>query len=180
LNDISMKKKPTSAISDPNIFRPLARREGLIIEELDHECLVYDTAIDKAHCLNSSAATIWKHCDGARSLSDLETLLDGQVRGKDAPTVIAHCLAQLERAHLLTNSSPAIAKMTSRRELIRKLGIGIAAAAIVVPVITSITTPTPAAAASCIPNGNPCSADSQCCSNSCQPTGTSFVCRGPH
>ena len=176
-----MKKQQTRAAPQPlNDFRPLARREGLIIEEIDNECLVYDTATDKAHCLNRSAATIWRHCDGARTVGELETLLDAQLSRIDTPEVIAHCLAQLEGAHLLVNSPPTLnpARTMSRRELLRKLGIGLATAAVVVPIVSTITAPTAHAAASCRPDGSPCETNSECCSHSCEPTGESFVCRG--
>jgi len=49
---------------------PQARRSGLIIQEVDSEILIYDQDTNKAHCLNQTAAKIWKYCDGETTLAD--------------------------------------------------------------------------------------------------------------
>lgn len=38
--------------------RPLARSEGLVIQEMPDEVLVYDLETNKAHCLNETAAFV--------------------------------------------------------------------------------------------------------------------------
>ena len=43
---------------------PHARTDNLVIRELDDETLVYDMERDEAHCLNQTAALVWKQCDG--------------------------------------------------------------------------------------------------------------------
>lgn len=43
---------------------PLARTKGLVIEKLDDELLVYDLDVDRAHCLDATAARVWHACDG--------------------------------------------------------------------------------------------------------------------
>ncbi len=48
---------------------PLARKNGLVIQELPDEVLVYDLETDKAHCLNQTAAFVWKKCDGKTSVA---------------------------------------------------------------------------------------------------------------
>ena len=47
--------------------KPLARKEGLVIQELPVEVLVYDLDRDKAHCLNETAAMVWRKCNGCSS-----------------------------------------------------------------------------------------------------------------
>ncbi len=37
---------------------PLARHEGLVVQKLDGEVLIYDLQRHRAHCLNSTAAAI--------------------------------------------------------------------------------------------------------------------------
>ena len=44
--------------------RPVARQEGLVIQEMPDEVLVFDLKTNKAHCLNETAAFVWKACDG--------------------------------------------------------------------------------------------------------------------
>ncbi len=44
--------------------RPLARKADLVTKEVADEVLVYDLKSHKAHCLNQTAALVWKYCDG--------------------------------------------------------------------------------------------------------------------
>jgi hypothetical protein len=53
---------------------------------------------------------------------------------------------------------PALAGL-SRRELIRRVGL----AAVALPAVASIVAPTPADAASCLPQGAACNETAQCC-----------------
>jgi hypothetical protein len=43
---------------------PCARKAGLVIQDMPDEVLVYDLDTNKAHCLNKSAAFVWRSCDG--------------------------------------------------------------------------------------------------------------------
>ena len=49
---------------------PTARQERLVIQELPDEVLIYDLDRDKAHCLNQTAAFVWKQCDGRTTVAD--------------------------------------------------------------------------------------------------------------
>ena len=131
--------------------RPLARKDGLVIEELDGETLIYDTERDKAHCLNSAAARIWRCCDGRHTLADIMDDFAGDMQVEVAREVVSDCVARFSRAHLLEQDSLPFKEnlVLYRRNLLKKIGIAAASAAIVLPLITSIVAPTPAAAASC-------------------------------
>lgn len=131
--------------------RPLARKNGLVIEELDDEILIYDTKRDKAHCLNAAAGRIWKHCDGKNTVEDIKDAFAADMPIEAAREVVSDCVLRFNRVHLLEKGSlpfPVDAAL-SRRTLLRKIGIGAAATAIVLPLITSIVAPPPAAAVSC-------------------------------
>ena len=52
-------------------IRPLARTTDLVTEELDDELLVYDEQRDVACSLNRSAALVWRHSNGKRTVADL-------------------------------------------------------------------------------------------------------------
>ena len=54
-----------------NQTKPLARKEGLVIQELPDEVLVYDLDRDRAHCLNQTAAFVWQRCDGRTSTVEI-------------------------------------------------------------------------------------------------------------
>ena len=58
----------------------MARQNGLVVQEMPGEVLVYDLDSNKAHCLNESAATVWRSCDGNNSVADAgtpEAVVDG-------------------------------------------------------------------------------------------------------
>ena len=54
-----------------NSNNPVARQSGLVVQEMPDEVLVYDMQSNKAHCLNGSAALVWKSCDGSKSVADI-------------------------------------------------------------------------------------------------------------
>lgn len=141
---------------------PKMRVQGLVIDDLPDEVLVYDRERDKAHCLNRTAALVWRRCDGKTAAPEMARYL---TRELDAPVnegVVWLALSQLETLHLLEQPislPPHIAGM-SRRQMVRTLGI---AAAVAIPLVTSIVSPTPAEAGTCAPPGAPCSDPRGCC-----------------
>jgi hypothetical protein len=148
---------------------PRARKEGLLVEELPHEMLVYDLERHKAHCLNPTAALVWKNCDGRTSVQELARLLGKTLDASVDEDVVWCALNQLEKDHLLEEKIewPVNVERLSRRALIRRVGM----AAILLPVITTIVAPTALAGTSnCVPNGGSCSASTlPCCGAlSCQ------------
>lgn len=146
---------------------PRARRDGLIIENLPGEVLVYDSVRDKAHCLNQTAALVWKYCDGKTTVSTMARNLE---RDLDADKVdqklVWYALDQLNKDHLLEKSfvPPAMLSGMTRRQMVRTLGL---AAVIAVPLVTSIVVPTARAATSCLSPGAACTTSGQCCSGLC-------------
>ena len=153
-------------------MKPLARQEGLLIRELPDELLVYDRQEHRAHCLNRTAATVFRHADGTRTVADLARLLDPGA-GPAAEEVVTLSLTRLAEAGLLEGAVPAAAAETgmTRRDLARRAGL---AAAILLPAVASIVAPTPAeAAATCVtdcqgkPLGTPCNAFGPPCTGVC-------------
>lgn len=128
---------------------PQARKEGLLIQELADELLVYDLDRKKTHCLNQTAALTWKHCDGRATLAEVRGILEQEMRTPVDEDVIRLALDQLNSRDLLANRMIRSAEngKLSRRVMIRRLGM---AAAITLPLITSIIAPTAAQA------GSPC------------------------
>ncbi len=156
-------------------MKPHARKEGLIVEELSDETLVYDPERHKAHCLNQTAAFVWRHCDGQTSVSELAGLFHDELGIPANEEVVWLALDRLERVHLLQERGQhgTEAPRYSRRQLVKRLGqIGIA-----IPMVVSIAAPLAAAAASCVDvntcekvllppfcNGQPiCGEQNECC-----------------
>lgn len=126
---------------------PKARRSHLVIRELASETLVYDESNHQAHCLNQTAAFVWKHCDGRRSIPTLARLMEKEMHAGVSEQTVRLAIRQLEQSRLLeaSPSGPAWLPQTSRRELIRTLGV----AAVALPIVASVVAPSAAAAASC-------------------------------
>lgn len=122
-----------------------ARTTGLVVRELQDEVVVYDTRSHQAHCLNRTAAFVFRHADGRRTAAEIAALL-----GPGADDKLVHAaLDQLDKAGLLEGGPTPAALTPSRREVLRQVGLG---AALLAPVVTSLLVPTPAeAAATCIP-----------------------------
>lgn len=118
--------------------KPLARTSQLIVEELEDELLVYDTATDRVHCLSPTAAIVWRRCDGRTPAGGISAQL-----GFDGETT-ERALTELTRCGLLESGTETGAGSTRRELTVRlaKAGGAVAAA----PLIASIVAPTPAAA----------------------------------
>ena len=50
------------------LYLAKAREEGLIIEPLAREFLVYRAQRHRSHALDATASLVWRHCDGKTSL----------------------------------------------------------------------------------------------------------------
>ena len=146
-----------------------ARKEGLLVRPLEDEVLVYDLVRHKAHCLNQASATVWKHCDGKHGARDLARIVTRELDIRFDEQMAWLALVQLDKARLLEQRiGPGSAGRITRREVIKRLGL---AAAVSVPLISSIVSPTPAQAATCVAKGGTCTSSLQCCSKVCN-TGT--------
>jgi hypothetical protein len=145
---------------------PEARREGLVVQELPGEVLVYDRERNKAHCLNSTAALVWSHCDGNRSVAQMASAIAAETQAPVDEDLIWLGVEQLSKSHLLRDGAklPQPKAGVSRREVMRRIGL---AAAVALPVVTSIVAPKAAQAASCQPSGHACGNNAQCCSGNC-------------
>lgn len=126
--------------------RPRQRRDGLVVQELPEETLVYDLERHEAHCLEAVAATVWEACDGRRTVEEIAARAAKRL-GRRVPEEAAWlALRRLGRAHLLEApvALPAARAGTSRREWLKT------AAALGGLSVLSITAPTAAQAATCI------------------------------
>lgn len=165
-------------MKEPLGFLPKARCEGIITREVDGELLIYDLDRDKAHCLNPSAAAIWKLCDGRTTAEEIANSLATQTRTTDDQDVVLIALADFGRSHLLdetggNETGPYLPKTLlgmSRREAVKRIGVGAS-----LPIIFSITAPTAQASTSCKGDGVACGAGPECCSGTC----TLGQCVGP-
>jgi len=124
---------------------PRVRREALLLQELPEETLVYDQHSHRAHCLNATAAEVFRLADGSRTLEELAAEL-GRRLGSSEPELVLAALDELQRADLLEDA-PALPRpgsgARSRRAALKRLGLGA-----LVPTVISLLAPTPAEALS--------------------------------
>lgn len=135
-----------------NSQRPIARKNGLVVQEVPDEVLVYDLDTNKAHCLNQSAALIWRSCDGNNSVTQIARLVESQSGGKVTEDFVWLAIDQLSENNLLEQQMTANFNGQSRREVIKKIGL---ASMVAVPVIASLVAPQSALAAQSCNCNNP-------------------------
>ena len=152
-------------MSNENELLPLARTDALVIKELQDEVLVYDLQRHKAHCLNPTAASVWKRCDGKLTVPNITRLLEKDLKTPVQDEVVWLALQQLDKFHLLQERGTVLSGRPglSRRDLVRHIGIS----ALLLPAVISITAPPAAQAQSCKANGTGCQSGLECCSGSC-------------
>lgn len=162
-------------MNNPHDYLPTARKSELISKEVSGELIVYDRESDRVHCLNSTAAFVWTHCDGRTSVARMARMLEDETKVAVEPEIVLYALEELNKSKLLDESYRAIApKQALSRRAVMRLGV---ATALAIPLISSVVAPTAAQAASCLPSGSGCASDSACCSNSCVDNGRgSFQC----
>ena len=129
---------------------PAARKNALVVQDMPDEVLVYDLKTNKAHCLNQTAARVWRACDGKTSISEIAEQF-GNGANED---MVWLAIDQLGESDVLENEVVSKFKGQSRRDVIKKIGL---ASIIAVPVIASLVAPQNALAATschCVSDGD--------------------------
>lgn len=140
---------------------PTARTNGLVVQEVPQEVLVYDLESDKAHCLNQTAAMVWKACDGKTSVSEIAGLIGSQTGGTVSDDLVWLAIDQLNEHSLLETEVKSRFAGESRRQVLKRIGL---ASMVALPIIASLAAPTSVlASTSCnCPQGNTPGGDLQC------------------
>ena len=155
---------------------PTARKQGLVVQEMPDELLVYDLDSNKAHCLNQTAAFVWKSCDGQTSVTDIASLYYVESGGKMSEDLVWLAIDQLNETNLLESKLASPFGTQSRREVIKKIGL---ASLVALPVIASLVAPQNALAAqscNCVNNSN-CASQPSCPTHCCN--AVSSICNAP-
>lgn len=141
-------------------FSPLARTNDLIVQPLDDEIVLYDTRTEQAHVLNKTSAAVWKLADGRRTVPQLTQLVSRELHAEPDADLVRLALAQLSKAGLLEQPAalPFAAALT-RREFLQKAAV----AAMVIPVVKTISAPGPQNGVSCGDQGSFCITSKDCC-----------------
>lgn len=147
---------------------PIARSANITVQNLDNETLIYDLTINKAFMLNETSAFIWNHLDGQMSIAELSRRLGAKFKQKANEEIVWLAIEQLKNNNLLKEAESFQTPLSdiNRREVIKRAGL---ATMIALPIITGLTAPQAAHAASnSIAACQPCSlANPQCASGNC-------------
>jgi hypothetical protein len=132
-----------------------ARVENIISRKVLDEVVIYDKIRDVGTALNAFAAEVWDRCDGQLSPAAIAQALSESRPEPVDERAVWLAVDKLSRAKLLEEPikmPPSVLGGASRREVMRLLSLGAAAA---VPVVLSVNAPTMAQAASCLPGRAP-------------------------
>lgn len=147
-----------------NKFAPVAKKDDIVVQELNDEVLIYDLSNDKAFCLNETSAIIWHLCDGTKTVSEISQSTAKKLNSNISEDFVWLALEQFKMDKLISNEFEfkEVCHGLSRREVIRKVGF---ASLVALPVVALIVAPIPANAAStvcqCVTPGD-CFSQSSC------------------
>ena len=131
-----------------------ARHQGLVVQSVDDECVVYDKTTDTARLLSPAAAAVWQAARDGATVAAL-SLVVGEITGATTSLEATWAiLSDLDAAGLLEASPapPQDVASISRRSLLIKLGGAVVAA----PFVTTLLAPAAHAGHGCIHFGNAC------------------------
>ena len=117
------------------------RREGLVVEAVHDEVLVFNPGRSEATALNQSAARVFELCDGTNSVESMKAALEAVGLGPSSDDAVWLALSELADAGLIDIQVPRPSHL-GRRELIKQFGVS-AAALSALPVVESIRAPSP-------------------------------------
>jgi len=149
---------------------PIARRSDIVTQEAGDEVLVYDLTTNKASCLNDTAAFVWQNCDGKNSISDIAAALSRKTNSAFIDEFMWLAIDELSQHDLLATPIQPVLAVTglSRRDMIKKVGLG---AIIALPIVAKIVAPPAAYSASFC--GSTCNGNGNCTGTVCT------TCSGP-
>lgn len=156
---------------------PVARKNDIVIQELENDVLIYDLNNHKAFCLNQTSAMIWRLCDGNRNILQISDEMSKKFQTLVDEQLVFLALDELSRNNLLisTVKPKTFFPKQNRREIIKKIGF---TSLIALPLISTLIAPTAAAAQSGGGIGQVCSLSnpSTCSTGNCLNSGGSGLC----
>ena len=117
---------------------PLARKNNLVIQELDNEILIYDLQTNKVFGLNETSALVWQLSDGEKTITEIAKKLSQKLNYSVGEEFVWLALSQLGKEKLLENEVSNYFQGATRREVIKRIGL---ASMVALPMISSLVAP---------------------------------------
>src|SRR4051794_10833547 len=110
---------------------PAARSDGLLVQTLGDETVIYDTESKEAHCLKPLAAIVFVCSDGRATVADIAGAAEARLGHAVSEADVADAVGQLGSVGLLQTAlvvragNGLVARHgggVSRREMLRRVG----------------------------------------------------------
>jgi hypothetical protein len=124
---------------------PVARAEGLLVEPVADETVVYDEKSKEAHCLSPLTAVVFANCDGHTTIEQLASLSAERLGEPVEVASVLDALAQLEERELMAAPAKLRGEL-SRRDLFQRSAAVAGGAAMGTTLITTVVAPNAIAA----------------------------------
>ena len=123
---------------------PRRIQQGISVQQVGTETLVYDGGRHMAYCLNESSSVIWKLANGERTVAQIRSEASIQLKTPVSEDLVLYAIGELRGDGLIEPSSTArFGPTISRRAVLQRLGVG---GAMLLPVVAAIVAPTAAQA----------------------------------
>lgn len=162
---------------------PKARKENLVVQELDSEVLIYDLNTNKAFCLNETSTLIWQACNEGKTVAEISKSISKKLNSPVNEDLVWLALDQLKKENLIENKEEIVVDFggMSRREVIRKVGL---ATVVALPLVSSLVAPlaihaVSAAACGTLTCHNGANGNSYCVSQGCGTCNNRGICSAP-
>lgn len=162
---------------------PVARTEGLLVEPVGDETVIYDSETKEAHCLKPLAALVFAHADGKMTTGEVAALAQQRLGQAITEDDIADAVDELRASSLIEMPLLFVNEGVSRRQMLRRVAYAGAAATTAGAFVTTIGAPPAMAACSGQPAGCNCLGGPQnnptnklCASNHCCNGGSQEPC----
>ena len=120
--------------------KPISRKANIVVQDLENEVLIYDLTINKAYCLNRTAALVYQLCDGKRTVAEISDLMSKELKILVSEDFVWLAIDGLKKDGLLENADDLANHFVgmNRREVVKKVGL---ASMVMLPLISSVVAP---------------------------------------
>lgn len=129
------------------------KKDGLVVQDLGGEVIVYDPVSHRAHALNRAAALVFERLDGKHDINAVARHVGRALEMPPQQALVSAAINELAVSGLLETRVEAL----PRRAMLRGLAAGLT------PLVISVTVPSAAAAQSCLNSNAACVSDADCC-----------------
>jgi hypothetical protein len=122
---------------------PRSTQQGMSVQQIGTETLVYDERRHLAFCMNESSSVIWRLANGEHTIAAIREAAALELNTPVSEDFVLYALEELRRDGLVEASEVEDRATISRRAVLQKLAAG---GALLLPAIASIVAPTAAQA----------------------------------